>query len=117
MYLNVLTHSFPTRRSSALERSHKRFRLKQAGTAKASTTVLISGLFAGLALLLGGLFCFLALTRFLFAHLAAIVAISLFLARRRPVGRSEEHTSELQSLMTISYDFFCVQKKTNIRTK
>src|SRR3546814_9371362 len=111
--------------------SHKRFRLKQAGTAKASTTVLISGLFAGLAPLLGGLFCFLALTRFLFAHLAAIVAISLFLARRRPVGRlthrldrqshdvdcrlrearSEEHTSELQSLMRISYAVFCLKKK------
>src|SRR3546814_11140907 len=66
--------------------SHKRFRLKQAGTAKASTTVLISGLFAGLAPLLGGLFCFLAPTRFLFAQLAAILSISPFLARRRPVG-------------------------------
>src|SRR3546814_7053592 len=31
----------------------------------------------------------------------------------RPVGdkRSEEHTSELQSLMRISYDVFCLQKK------
>src|SRR3546814_3905710 len=26
--------------------------------------------------------------------------------------RSEEHTSELQSLMRISYDVFCLQKKT-----
>src|SRR3546814_8594700 len=28
--------------------------------------------------------------------------------------RSEEHTSELQSLMRISYAVFCLQKKTNI---
>src|SRR3546814_8598869 len=26
-------------------------------------------------------------------------------------GRSEEHTSELQSLMRISYAFFCLKKK------
>src|SRR3546814_10678584 len=28
-------------------------------------------------------------------------------------GRSEEHTSELQSLMRISYAVFCLQKKNN----
>src|SRR3546814_3865953 len=28
--------------------------------------------------------------------------------------RSEEHTSELQSLMRISYDVFCLQKKKHI---
>src|SRR3546814_8676817 len=28
--------------------------------------------------------------------------------------RSEEHTSELQSLMRISYDVFCLKKKTKI---
>src|SRR3546814_2123369 len=41
--------------------------------------------------------------------------------RRRPVfsitgdmaDRSEEHTSELQSLMRISYAVFCLKKKTN----
>src|SRR3546814_9196929 len=36
---------------------------------------------------------------------------------RIPAGietpRSEEHTSELQSLMRISYAVFCLQKKTN----
>src|SRR3546814_9692382 len=32
--------------------------------------------------------------------------------RRRPAGRrSEEHTSELQSLMRISYAVFCLKKK------
>src|SRR3546814_20061470 len=31
----------------------------------------------------------------------------------RHVARSEEHTSELQSLMRISYAVFCLKKKTN----
>src|SRR3546814_1990361 len=31
---------------------------------------------------------------------------------RRPRRRSEEHTSELQSLMRISYAVFCLKKKT-----
>src|SRR3546814_3144133 len=31
-----------------------------------------------------------------------------------PVGRSEEHTSELQSLMRISYAVFCLKKKINL---
>src|SRR3546814_7302436 len=42
----------------------------------------------------------------------------LTLDRGRPVGidlhdRSEEHTSELQSLMRSSYAVFCLKKKTN----
>src|SRR3546814_6240930 len=32
-------------------------------------------------------------------------------AADRPAGRSEEHTSELQSLMRISYAVFCLKKK------
>src|SRR3546814_3959248 len=31
----------------------------------------------------------------------------------RSAGRSEEHTSELQSLMRISYAVFCLKKKKN----
>src|SRR3546814_7048829 len=34
-----------------------------------------------------------------------------FLAVCRGLGRSEEHTSELQSLMRISYAVFCLKKK------
>src|SRR3546814_1876625 len=34
-------------------------------------------------------------------------------AARRALGRSEEHTSELQSLMRISYAVFCLKKKKN----
>src|SRR3546814_11574733 len=33
---------------------------------------------------------------------------------RSPTQRSEEHTSELQSLMRISYAVFCLKKKKNI---
>src|SRR3546814_1877124 len=33
----------------------------------------------------------------------------------REWSRSEEHTSELQSLMRISYAVFCLKKKKNIR--
>src|SRR3546814_3043583 len=34
----------------------------------------------------------------------------------RNLQRSEEHTSELQSLMRISYAVFCLKKKTNKQT-
>src|SRR3546814_2241087 len=37
-------------------------------------------------------------------------------ARRRPDHRSEEHTSEIQSLMRISYAVFCLKKKTTTIT-
>src|SRR3546814_2948453 len=33
-----------------------------------------------------------------------------------PVSRSEEHTSELQSLMRISYAVFCLKNKKQIQT-
>src|SRR3546814_1008526 len=35
--------------------------------------------------------------------------------RSRRRGRSEEHTSELQSLMRISYAVFCLKKKKKIK--
>src|SRR3546814_9188067 len=35
---------------------------------------------------------------------------------QRQLLRSEEHTSELQSLMRISYAVFCLKKKTNNKT-
>src|SRR3546814_2647653 len=40
-------------------------------------------------------------------------------SRRQPRGswRSEEHTSELQSLMRISYAVFCLKKKKKIKTQ
>src|SRR3546814_4059528 len=36
--------------------------------------------------------------------------------RDKDSTRSEEHTSELQSLMRISYAVFCLQKKKNLHT-
>src|SRR3546814_9759519 len=36
---------------------------------------------------------------------------------RESYGRSEEHTSELQSLMHISYAVFCLKKKKNRTTR
>src|SRR3546814_1021402 len=41
----------------------------------------------------------------------AVVALD----KGAPEERSEEHTSELQSLMRISYAVFCLKKKNNIR--
>src|SRR3546814_3497287 len=38
-------------------------------------------------------------------------------AQSRRVARSEEHTSELQSLMRISYAVFCLKKKKNTTNK
>src|SRR3546814_6185185 len=40
----------------------------------------------------------------------------LAVAGRRGADRSEEHTSELQSLMRTSYAVFCLKKKTNKAT-
>src|SRR3546814_9602211 len=48
------------------------------------------------------------------ASKAGACIVSPELAERAPPGmalRSEEHTSELQSLMRISYDVFCLYKK------
>src|SRR3546814_6208294 len=42
-------------------------------------------------------------------------AISIFAGYGAP-GRSEEHTSELQSLMRISYAVFCLKKKKKTNT-
>src|SRR3546814_1378286 len=42
-----------------------------------------------------------------FSEIAAALEVS-----ERTVYRSEEHTSELQSLMRISYAVFCLKKKT-----
>src|SRR3546814_4504269 len=57
-------------------------------------------------------------------HLPRLVHPLLRLPRERlhahrvaeRIGRSEEHTSELQSLMRISYAVFCLKNKTNVIT-
>src|SRR3546814_8295419 len=40
-----------------------------------------------------------------------LIIIGLTLLTLVGIGRSEEHTSELQSLMRISYAVFCLKKK------
>src|SRR3546814_8974613 len=42
---------------------------------------------------------------------------SVHIAMRRLMTRSEEHTSELQSLMRISYAVFCLKKKKKHKRK
>src|SRR3546814_6448046 len=49
-------------------------------------------------------------SRLLFG-LGAILALGSLIAWRWALARSEEHTSELQSLMRISYAVFCLKKK------
>src|SRR3546814_5942067 len=49
--------------------------------------------------------------RTFFAQLPFLVAASV--DRQGYPARSEEHTSELQSLMRISYAVFCLKKKTS----
>src|SRR3546814_4514347 len=56
-------------------------------------------------------------------HAAQAVPVSVAVVEQRNVttwdefsGRSEEHTSELQSLMRISYAVFCLKKKTKNTT-
>src|SRR3546814_1051590 len=45
-------------------------------------------------------------------HQRLVVVLQDAFERARFSGRSEEHTSELQSLMRISYAVFCLKKKT-----
>src|SRR3546814_2631171 len=47
----------------------------------------------------------------------AMIAYSLVGLFTGAISRSEEHTSELQSLMRISYAVFCLNKKTTRPTK
>src|SRR3546814_2752269 len=49
-----------------------------------------------------------------YLHAGQSVGEGRRLDRRRIGRRSEEHTSELQSLMRISYAVFCLNKKINI---
>src|SRR3546814_2710236 len=47
-----------------------------------------------------------------FRHYGEIVRSQFSIERIEPYHRSEEHTSELQSLMRLSYEVFCLTKKT-----
>src|SRR3546814_5551607 len=86
--LHVLTHSCPTRRSSDLS-----FSTAAAGCA--------SGLSARASVIARPSQKTVPSDRRLIRTSSSV-----------PTIRSEEHTSELQSLMRISYSVFCLKKKT-----
>src|SRR3546814_9465793 len=71
-----------------------------------------------LTIMNAGFLWFFSVTAIVIGHIAAVYlahveAMRLFGTRRRAFARSEEHTSELQSLMRISYAVFCLKKKNN----
>src|SRR3546814_7067551 len=62
----------------------------------------------GLGFLVEGFYAF-------FLEVVLVIDLRVFLDNRAEHGRSEEHTSELQSLMRISYAVFCLKKKTTLK--
>src|SRR3546814_2089737 len=58
-------------------------------------------------------------SRFVSHHVLVFFSlfVDLFCFTHSLFRRSEEHTSELQSLMRISYAVFCLKKKKNINTR
>src|SRR3546814_7456741 len=57
-------------------------------------------------------------TLLVLAAVAVMIALGVWqLQRKSDKERSEEHTSELQSLMRISYAVFCLKKKNKPLTK
>src|SRR3546814_9770090 len=94
----LLTHSFPTRRSSDL------FNITRAALGKRYTPELNIELPVRRGLL--------AIARDpIFIDSMCELANNVDEARHHAASRSEEHTSELQSLMRISYAVFCLKKK------
>src|SRR3546814_9946531 len=47
----------------------------------------------------------------------SLLTLSVIRYAEYRLNRSEEHTSELQSLMRISYAVFCLKKKNNTKTR
>src|SRR3546814_6522252 len=114
----VLTHSFPTRRSSDLKGFHA------ASVIGSRPESRVTG--GGVGIAHGGI----PRTAFAIAWICSgvvpqqppitLISPSSAHSRMKPAvvsgsssyWRSEEHTSELQSLMRISYPVFCLKKKT-----
>src|SRR3546814_8473288 len=91
--------------------------------AEAHPRKILPSLFAGLVIGLSGIVTGIGVAALAFPgplqeHVFAAVGVVLFGAMVMLVvtsltsSRSEEHTSELQSLMRISYAAFCLKKKT-----
>src|SRR3546814_2211013 len=88
--LHVLTHSFPTRRSSDLT---------PMGLITDATVRSLPARWKRDSIFASGVY---------------LSAADLGIFRRSKSTRSEEHTSELQSLMRSSYAVFCLKQKKNI---
>src|SRR3546814_8746720 len=98
-----MTHSFPTRRSSDLIVPVMLYEVTSRYLFGAPTVwgMELATMLFGPYFLLGGPYLL---------HLRGHVNLDLVRRRLAP-HRSEEHTSELQSLMRISYAVFCLKKK------
>src|SRR3546814_9582091 len=97
--LHVLTHSYPTRRSSALRRNIPACNERCRRSAfKRSVMSMIDASTKRLSSMTSGF---------------RPISIGISLPSLRIPNRSEEHTSELQSLMRIPYAVFCLKKKIN----
>src|SRR3546814_11855608 len=88
--LHVLTHSFPTRRSSDLPSSPRTQSCPPPWRGRGR-----------------------ACSRGAWAVSPMTIGQGRRQERQEQAQRSEEHTSELQSLMRISYAVFCLKKKTD----
>src|SRR3546814_5058283 len=105
--LHVLTHSSPTRRSSDLFDLSKRKKTIGCRTALDQSLVLAgSEHIVGTAQHTG---CRAANLYMIATHRRQIIH---GVEGRDFISRSEEHTSELQSLLRISYAVFCLKKHT-----
>src|SRR3546814_5943563 len=93
-----MTHACPTRRSSYLRNQQLESRLMAASSGRLGRLRVRSPMF-GFPLFLESS-----------AMVAPGVALVSDAAHRVHPLRSEEHTSELQSLMRISYAVFCLKK-------
>src|SRR3546814_2290083 len=115
--LHGLTHSFPTRRSSDLKRP-QRIRVAPIRAGSATMRKMIQ-LVSAAALLIGiSTPASAAVTICLGGGCSAQPGSNVLVNAGVPgptvsgtLNRSEEHTSELQSLMRISYAVFCLKKK------
>src|SRR3546814_7154964 len=94
--------------SSALIRSI--YPLSHLGRGLSLNTVIAASA-AAFAPTVGGAILAIAPWPWLFAAVVPFGILSIV------IGRSEEHTSELQSLMRISYAVFCLKNKKTINTR
>src|SRR3546814_4087721 len=109
-----MTQSFPTRRSSDRSTTTPTDAPRESpwlyvvlallGTAGFFYVNLAAAIVEGLMGTLG----------FSHAQAGTVMSANIYGASLGGLVRSEEHTSELQSLMRISYDVFCLKKKNEL---